>query len=136
MDAAAAREFIRINHRAVLATARADGHPQLSPVLATVDPEGFVVISTRETAIKVRNLRRHGYATVAAFSERFFGEWAQIEGQAQIVSLPDAMDGLVDYYRSISGEHPDWDDYRRAMLQERRVLVRIPIERAGPSVAG
>jgi PPOX class probable F420-dependent enzyme len=136
VDPTTAREFIRANHRAVLATTRADGHPQLSPVLATVDTEGFVVVSTRETAIKVRNLRRHAHATLAVFSERFYGEWVQIEGEAQLVSLPDALDGLVEYYRSISGEHPAWDDYRQAMLRERRVLVRIPIERAGPSVAG
>ena len=136
MDAASARDFIRVNHRAVLATTRADGRVQLSPVLATIDTDGFVVVSTRETAIKTRNLRRNGYVTLVAFSDRFFGDWVQIEGHAQLVSLPDAMDGLVEYFRSISGEHSNWDDYRSAMVREQRLLIRIPIEQAGPSVAG
>jgi PPOX class probable F420-dependent enzyme len=132
----AALEFAGRNHRGVLATRRRDGGTQLSPVLATVDAEGRVVVSTREGAMKTLNLRRDPRASLCIFSDRFFGEWHSLEGTAEIVSLPDAMEPLVDYYRRTSGEHPDWDDYRRAMDRERRVLVRITVERSGPIRSG
>jgi PPOX class probable F420-dependent enzyme len=95
-----------------------------------------VVLSTRETAYKTRNLRRDPSATLCVFNDGFFGDWIQVDGTAEIISLPDAMEGLVDYYRRISGEHPDWDDYRRAMEEQRRVLIRLTIDRAGPIRAG
>ena len=136
MDLEQAREFLRTNHRAVLATARADGRPQLSPVTCAVDDAGLVIISTRETAVKTRNLRRNPAASLCVFTERFFGQWVQVDGTAEIISLPVAMDLLIDYYRRISGEHPDWDDYRAAMEREKRVLLRITITRAGPDVSG
>jgi len=136
MDIPQALDFLRANHRAVLATTRGDGSPQLSPVAVSVDDDGLLVVSTRETAVKTRNLRRDPRAWVCAFSDRFFGPWVQVAGTAEIVSLPDAMEGLVSYYRSISGEHPDWDDYRRAMRAEQRVLLRITPTTAGPSVSG
>lgn len=136
VDADAAREFLKRNHHAVLATIRPDGRPQLSPVTAGVDDEGRVVISTRDTAVKVKHLRRDPRIGLTAFTERFYGDWVQVEGTAEIVELPDALPLLVDYYRGISGEHPDWDDYRRAMIDQRRVLVRFRIERAGPNVSG
>jgi PPOX class probable F420-dependent enzyme len=132
----AAREFIRRNHRAVLATRRRDGSPQLSPVVCAVDNDGRVVVSTRETAMKVANLRRDPSTSVCVLNDDFFGDWLQVDGRAEVVSLPDAMAGLVDYYRSISGEHPDWDDYRAAMERDRRVLVRIALTRAGPDRSG
>jgi PPOX class probable F420-dependent enzyme len=131
-----AREFLRQNHRAVLATARDDGRPQLSPVTVAVDSAGRVIISTRETAVKVRNLRRRPFASLCAVTGNFFGEWVQVEGDVEIVSLPDAMEFLVEYYRLVSGEHPDWDDYRAAMVRDRRCLVRIDITRAGPNISG
>jgi len=136
MDREAALEFIRHNHHAVLATTRADGEPQLSPVAAGVDGDGFVVVSTRETAVKAKNLRRRPRASLAVLKDSFFGEWVQVEGPVEIVSLPDAMDGLIAYYRSVSGEHPNWDDYRAAMENERRVLLRLSVERAGPTISG
>jgi PPOX class probable F420-dependent enzyme len=131
-----AREFIAGHHRAVLATQRADGAPQLSPVLCAVDDDGRVIISTRETAVKTKNLRRRPYASVCVVSDGFFGPWVQADGPAEIISLPDAMDLLVDYYRRTAGEHPDWADYRAAMEREHRVIVRVTIERAGPDVSG
>lgn len=131
-----ARAFVASNHRAVLVTRRSDGGLQSSPVTVGVDGDGMAAISTRETAYKVRNLRRNPSAVVCVFPDGFFGPWVQIEGAAQIVSLPEAMDGLVDYYRRISGEHPDWDDYRSAMERDRRVLVRIPLTKVGPSHFG
>jgi PPOX class probable F420-dependent enzyme len=136
MDISKATQFIAANHRAVLATMRADGKPQLSPITVGVDGEGRVVISSRETAAKTRNLRRRPFASLCVFSERFFGEWVQVEGPVEIFSLPQAMDGLVDYYRRISGEHPDWNEYREAMEREHRVLLAVTIERAGPDQSG
>jgi PPOX class probable F420-dependent enzyme len=130
-----AREFVASNHRAVLITRRSGGGLQTSPVLVGVDDEGKVVISTREGAYKTRNLRRDPTVVLCVLSDDFFGRWIRIEGTAQIVSLPEAMEGLVDYYRRISGEHPDWDEYRQAMEQQRRVLVRVSIDAAGPADA-
>jgi PPOX class probable F420-dependent enzyme len=137
MDAEAARAFLREHHRAVLVTTRpSDGLPQTSPVTAVVDGEGLVVVSTRETAMKVTHVERRPRAALCAFTDGFFGAWVQVEGPVEVVRLPEAMDGLVDYYRRASGEHPDWDDYRAAMERDRRVLLRMTIERAGPDVSG
>jgi PPOX class probable F420-dependent enzyme len=136
VDLASAQAFIRENHNAVMATFRKDGRPSLSPVTAGVDAEGRVIISTRETAMKVKHLRRDPRVSVMVFTERFYGEFVQVEGTAEIVALPDAMDLLIDYYRGISGEHPDWDDYRAAMERDQRVIVRFAMERVGPTVSG
>jgi PPOX class probable F420-dependent enzyme len=137
MDRDQALEFLRTNSRCVLATTRRDGHPQLSPVDVTVNAQGQVVLSSRQTAVKVKNLRRTPYASVCAFTENFYGPWCQVEGPVHVVELPEAMEGLVDYYRRAAGkEHPDWDDYRQAMVREQRVLVVIDVERTGPSVSG
>ena len=130
------RDFVRANHRGVLATLRRDGSPQLSPVLIGVDDDGSLLISTRETAMKTANVRRHPRAWVCVMRDEFFGPWVQAEGEASVESLPAAMDALVRYYRLVAGEHPDWDDYRRAMQRERRVLVRIRIDRVGPTRQG
>ena len=120
----------------MLATYRVDGTVQLSPVAATVDSERRVVISSRETAVKTRHLRRDPRAGLCAMNDRFFGEWHAVDGHVEIVSLPEAMEPLVEYYRAVAGEHPDWDDYRRAMQTERRVVLRIRPTRAGPDRAG
>ncbi len=136
MDLDRARGFLRTHHRAVLATTRRDGRPQLSPVVAAIDGEGRVLISTRETAVKTRNLRRDPRASLCAFNDGFFGEWIQVDGTAEVVSLPAAMELLVAYYRAVAGEHPDWDDYRAAMERDKRVIVRVSITRAGPDVSG
>ena len=136
MDTGRAADFLRAHHRAVVATSRSDGRPQLSPVTCTVDDENRVLISTRETALKTRNLRRRPQASLCVFTDNIFGEWVQVEGDVEIIPLPDAMDLLVEYYRSISGEHPDWDDYRAAMVRDQRVIVRITITRAGPDASG
>jgi PPOX class probable F420-dependent enzyme len=136
VDIGAATSFIAANPRAVLATTRADGRPQLSPVVAAVDDAGRVLISTRETAIKAKNLARDSRASLCVMNDRFFGAWVQAEGNAELIHLPDALPLLEDYYRRISGEHPDWEDYRAAMRQDRRLIVRITIERSGPDVSG
>ncbi len=127
---------MRSQHRAVLATMRRDGEPQLSPVLVGVDDDGSLVISSRETAMKTANVRRRGRASVCVFGDAFFGEWVQAEGPASVESLPGAMDVLVRYYRAVAGEHPNWEEYRAAMQRERRVVLRIRIERVGPTRSG
>ena len=136
MDVNEARAFLREHHQAVLCTLRKDGLPQLSPVLVGVDDEGYAVVSTREPAYKVRNVRRDPRATLCVFTDRFYGAWLQVEGAADILSLPDAMEPLVDYYRQVAGEHSDWDDYRAAMERERRCLLRVRFDRVGPTVSG
>lgn len=135
MDSRKARDFIASNHQGVLMTWRADGKPQMSPVLAATDAEGRVVVSSREAAYKTRNVRRHPYAALCVWTQQFFGPWVQVEGTAEVLSLPDAMEPLVDYYRRTTGEM-DWGQYRQAMVAERRVVIRVTIERAGPDVSG
>ena len=136
MDIAEAQRFLRDNECAVLATFRRNGQIQMSPVTVGVDGEGRAIISSRETAYKVRNLRRDPQASLCVFVDEFTGPWIQVNGTAEVISLPEAMEPLVDYYRQVAGEHPDWDDYRRAMQEDQRVLVRIAIESAGPDRKG
>lgn len=136
MDIEEARAFLADHHRAVLITLRTDGRPQASPVMAAVDAAGKVAISTRETAMKTRNARRDPRVSLCVLSEGFVGPWVQVDGRAEIVPLPEAMPGLIDLYRRVAGEHPDWDDFRAAMHRERRVLLGVEIERAGPERSG
>ena len=136
MEIDEAIEYVRRNHHAVLATLKQDGSPQLSPVTAGVDGDGHVIISTRQTAYKVRHVRRNPRVWLCVFPDGFYGRWVQVEGTADLVELPAAMDGLIGYYRDISGEHPDWDDYRAAMEREQRLLLRIAVSKAGPTVSG
>jgi PPOX class probable F420-dependent enzyme len=136
VDPDQAREFIEEHHHAVLATRRRDGRSQMSPVAAAVDADGFVIVSSRETAVKTKNIRRDPNVSLCVLSDTFYGPWVQIDGLAVVVALPEAMELLVDYYQRVAGEHPDWDDYRGAMERERRVLLRISIEYAGPDISG
>jgi len=129
-------QAIRSQHRAVLATTRGDGGVQMSPVAVGVDDDGTLLISSRETAIKVKNLRKRPRAAVCVIADNFFGPWLQAEGEAIVESLPGAMEPLVRYYKSTVGEHPNWDEYRAAMVSEQRVVIRIPVERAGPNKQG
>ena len=136
MDLDKALDFVREHHHAILSTTRDDGTPQMSPVAAAVDAEGRGVVSSRETAYKVRNLRRDPRAWLCVFPDDFYGRWVQVEGSVDLLSLPEAMEPLVDYYRSISGEHPDWDDYREAMRAQGKSLVRITPDRWSPIATG
>lgn len=136
MDIQEALDFLRSNHRSVLIARRSGGEPQPSPVVHGVDDQGRVAVSSRETAFKVRNIRRDPRVTLCAFTDNFFGKWVVVEGRAEIISLPDAMEKLVELYRSIAGEHPDWDDYRAAMAREKRVIIAITPTSAGPDSAG
>jgi PPOX class probable F420-dependent enzyme len=136
MDLDEARRVLREQHRAVLATRRSDGAPQLSPVVVGMDDDGAATVSTRETAVKVKNVRREARAWICVLPDTFFGRWVQVEGDVEIIELPDALDGLRELYRQVSGEHPDWDEFDEAMRRERRVLLRVHLDRAGPDVSG
>lgn len=132
MDLDDAREFVRSHNRAVLSTLRADGTPQMTPMLAAVDRAGRVIMSTSAGTAKVRNMRRDPRAWLCVLPDGFFGRWIQVEGAVEIVEQPEAMELLVDYYRIVAGEHENWDEYRAAMRREDRVLVRLELTRAGP----
>ncbi|MFL6238714.1 MAG: PPOX class F420-dependent oxidoreductase [Actinomycetes bacterium] len=127
--------WVRTNHRAVVAVLRPDGRPGLTPVTVGAEDD-VIVISTREPSMKVRHLRRDPRIWMCLINDGFFGDFLVVEGDVEIVPLPDAMEGLVDYYRNISGEHSDWEDYRAAMVRDQRCLLRITPTYVGPTVGG
>src|ERR1700709_327546 len=128
--------FLRPRHHVILLTPRNDGGWQGSPVTSGVDSEGRIVIATYPERAKAINVGRHGKAAVVVLSEDFNGPWVQVDGDAELLTLPDALDPLVDYFRSISGEHPDWDEYRQAMRDQGKSLIRGPIDSWGPISRG
>ncbi len=136
VDRAGLLDFVRPRHRVILVTRRADGSPQLSPVSAGVDAEGRIVVSTYPERAKVANLRRDPAASAIVLSDDWNGPWVQVDGTAEVVDMPEALEPLVDYYRAISGEHPDWDDFRAAMRRQGKSLIRIVPERWGPIATG
>ena len=101
-----------------------------------VDEEGRLTVSSREPAYKMKNLRADPWAQLVVLRDQFFGEWIYVEGEAEVVSLPEAMEPLVEYYRGISGEADDWDEYRAGMERERRVIIQITPTKAGPDRQG
>jgi len=129
-------EFVRPRHRMVLVTRRADGRPQLSPVSGGVDAEGRIVISTYPDRAKAVNLRRDAAASVLVISDDWNDPWVQVDGTAEVIDQPDAVEPLVEYYRCISGEHPDWDEYRQAMVKQGKSLIRVTPTSWGPVATG
>lgn len=129
-------DFVRPRHHMILVTRRKDGSPQLSPVTGGVDPDGRIVIATYPQRAKVKNLRRNAESAVMVLSDEWNDAWVQVDGTAEVIDLPDALDPLVDYFRSISGEHSDWDEYRQAMQDQGKCLVRITLTRWGPVATG
>lgn len=129
-------EFIRPRHRVILLTTRRDGSPQASPVTAGVDDKGRLVVSTYPDRAKTSNARRTAAAAAVVLSDDWNGAWVQLWGSVEVLDLPDALEPLVHYYRSISGEHPDWDEYREAMNAQGKSLLRLTIERWGPVATG
>ena len=129
-------DFVRPRNHWVLTTLRQDGRPQVSPVTGGVGPDGRLLVATYPMRDKVHNLRRDPRVTVCVLSDHFGGAWVQVDGQATVSDVPDAVDGLVEYFRSISGEHDDWDDYRAAMVRQGKCLIAIDIERWGPIATG
>ena len=136
VDRVALLEFLRPRHRAILTTRRASGGLQLSPVTCGVDGKGRVVVSTYPQRAKVRNARRDPAVSLCVLSDDFDGPWVQVDGEAEVLDLPDALEPLVDYYRAISGEHPDWDEYRSAMARQGKSLLRITPTGWGPVATG
>jgi PPOX class probable F420-dependent enzyme len=128
--------FLRPRHHVVLTTFRAGGDAQMSPVTAGIDPAGRLVVSTYPGRAKVANLRRNPRASALVLSDEWNGPWVQVRGTAQVLDLPDALDPLVDYYRSISGEHPDWNEYREAMVRQGKSLIQLTIDQWGPIATG
>ncbi|MFD3453944.1 PPOX class F420-dependent oxidoreductase [Streptomyces sp. NPDC058691] len=129
-------EFVRPRHRALLLTTRSDGRPQGSPVTCGVDDSGRLVVSTYPERAKARNARRDPRASVIVLSDEWDGPWVQIDGTAEVVDPPESVEPLVEYYRNIAGEHPDWDEYRAAMLKQGKSLLRVTPERWGPLATG
>ncbi|WP_236790201.1 PPOX class F420-dependent oxidoreductase [Amycolatopsis sp. GM8] len=129
-------EFLRPRHRAILMTTRADGTPQLSPVTAGIDTDGRFVVSTYPKRAKATNARRNPAVSACVVSDEWNGAYVQIDGQAEVLDMPDALEPLVEYFRCISGEHPDWDEYRDAMRKQNKSLIRVTIERWGPIATG
>ncbi|MEO9328829.1 PPOX class F420-dependent oxidoreductase [Gordonia aurantiaca] len=136
VDRAGLVEFIRPRHQMILSTVRSDGRPQMSPVTGGVDDEGRIVISTYPARAKATNVRRTPVANVVVLSDEFNGAWVQVDGDAEVLDMPEAEDALVDYYRSIAGEHPDWDEYRAAMRLQGKSLIRITPTHWGPIATG
>ena len=136
VDRTALEEFLRPRHKAVLVTRRADAGVQLSPVTCGLDSEGRVAVSTYPQRAKVANARRDPAVSLCVLSDDFDGPWVQVDGRAEVLDLPEALEPLVEYFRSISGEHPDWDEYRAAMTRQGKSLLRVTIERWGPVATG
>lgn len=129
-------EFLRPRHRGLFVTTRSDGRPQLSPVTCGVDPDGVLVISTYPDRVKVRNARRDERVSMCVVSDDWDGPYVQVDGRAEVLDMPAAADGLVEYFRCIAGEHSDWDEYREAMVRQNKSLIRVHIERWGPIATG
>ncbi|MTV25843.1 PPOX class F420-dependent oxidoreductase [Nitriliruptoraceae bacterium ZYF776] len=136
VDRATLLDFVRPRHHVVLTTFRRDGLPQSSPVTAGVDGEGRLVVATYPDRAKTANLRRDPRASAVVLSDDWDGPWVQVEGTAEVLDVPDAVEPLVEYFRVISGEHPDWDEYRQAMVDQGKSLLRVSLERWGPIATG
>ena len=129
-------EFLRPRRKGVLATTRTDGRPQLSPVACGVDGQGRIVVSTYPERAKARNAQRNPRVSICVLSDEWDGPWVQVDGRATVITLPEAVEALVDYYRALAGEHPDWEEYRAAMVRQGKCLIRIDIERWSPLTTG
>ena len=129
-------EFVRPRHHMVLTTFRADGSLQSSPVTGGVDEHGRLVIASYPRRAKAVNIRRAGRASVVVLSEEFNGPYVQIDGTAEVIDLPVAVEPLVDYFRAVAGEHSDWAEYRQAMIDQGKCLIRITPQTWGPVATG
>ncbi|GGV49123.1 PPOX class F420-dependent enzyme [Streptomyces longisporoflavus] len=129
-------DFVRPRHRAILLTGRSDGTPQGSPLTCGVDDSGRIVVSTYPERAKTRNAKRNPRVSIIVLSDEWNGPWVQIDGTAEVIDSPDSVEPLVEYFRNISGEHPDWDEYREAMVKQGKSIIRITPERWGPVATG
>nr|WSY53526.1 PPOX class F420-dependent oxidoreductase [Streptomyces sp. NBC_00886] len=129
-------DFVRPRHRALLLTRRADGSPQASPLTCGVDDSGRIVVSTYPERAKTRNAKRDPRVSIVVLSDEWNDPWVQIDGTAEVIDPPESVEPLVEYYRNIAGEHPDWDEYRKAMLKQGKSIIRVTPERWGPVATG
>ncbi|MFC8363634.1 PPOX class F420-dependent oxidoreductase [Streptomyces griseorubiginosus] len=129
-------DFVRPRHRALLLTRRADGSPQASPLTCGVDDSGRIVVSTYPERAKTRNAKRDPRVSVVVLSDDWDGPWVQVDGTAEVIDSPESVEPLVEYFRNISGEHPDWDEYRAAMVRQGKSIIRVTPERWGPVATG
>ena len=136
VDRAVMEDFVRPRHRGMLLTTRRDGRPQSSLVTLGLDTSGRVVVSSYPERAKSINAKRNPAASMVVMSDEFGGEWIQLDGTAEVLDMPEALDGLVEYFRVISGEHPDWDEYRQAMAHQGKCLIRLTIDQWGPISKG
>lgn len=136
VDRAEMEDFVRPRHRGVLLTTRRDGRPQSSLVTMGLDTSGRVVVSSYPERAKSMNVKRNPDASMVVMSDEFGGEWMQLDGTAEVLDMPEALDGLVEYFRVISGEHPDWEEYREAMAHQGKCLIRLTIDQWGPISKG
>jgi PPOX class probable F420-dependent enzyme len=136
VDLDALLDFVRPRHRALLVTRRSDGSPQASPLTCGVDNSGRLLIATYPERAKTRNARRHPAVSVVVLSDEWNGPWVQIDGTAEVLDIPEAVEPLVEYFRNISGEHSDWDEYREAMVKQGKSLIRVTPRRWGPLATG
>jgi PPOX class probable F420-dependent enzyme len=136
VDLAGLLDFVRPRHRALMLTTRADGRPQASPLTCGVDSAGRLVMSTYPERAKTRNARRDPRVSVIVLSDEWNDPWVQVDGTAEVIDTPDSVEPLVEYFRVISGEHPDWDEYRAAMVRQGKSLIRVTPKRWGPIATG
>ncbi|MHC3424696.1 PPOX class F420-dependent oxidoreductase [Streptomyces sp. DT18] len=136
VDLAGLLDFVRPRHHAILLTRRADGSPQGSPLTCGVDDSGRIVVSTYPERAKTRNARRDPRVSILVLSDDFGGPWVQVDGTAEVIDAPDSVEPLVEYFRNISGEHPDWDEYRAAMIKRGKSIIRVTPTRWGPVATG
>ncbi|WP_270889439.1 PPOX class F420-dependent oxidoreductase [Pedococcus sp. 5OH_020] len=129
-------EFVRPRHQMVLITTRADGRPQASPVTGGVDDSGRLVISSYRERAKSLNARKRPQVSVVVLSDDFGGAWVQVDGDCEVLDVPESVEPLVEYFRNIAGEHPDWEEYRRAMVEQDKSLLRVTPTRWGPVATG
>ena len=129
-------DFIRPRHRLVLTTFRAGESLQSSPVTGGLDAEGRIVVATYPQRAKSANIRRRPRASLVVLSDEFDGPYVQVDGFAEVLDLPEAVEPLVEYFRSVAGEHPNWDEYRQAMVDQKKCLIRVTPQRWGPVATG
>jgi PPOX class probable F420-dependent enzyme len=137
MEIADAQRFLQGNHRACIAVRQKDGWPQMTFVSPGIDLQGRVIITSRGTTYKIRHIRRDPRVSLLIFGEQYSGsKFVQIHGTAEIIELPEAMNTLIFWYKQVRGEHQNWDDYRKQMHDQKRVIIRVNIEKVGPQSVG
>jgi PPOX class probable F420-dependent enzyme len=129
-------DFLRPRHKGIYVATRRDRRPQLSPVSCGVDQQGRIVVSTYPQRAKTRSTRLNPEVSICVLSDDFDGPWVQVYGTAEVLDMPEAAEGFVDYFRSVAGEHPDWQEYKQAMFDQGKSLIRITPTSWGPVATG